>query len=210
MPDSKPDIKTILKQWSFLIIGVLTLIAVFAVSWRDRWGDLANCFALVKVGDFPGKLAPLAFAAAVIERAVEILISPWRDEGASKLQKAIDAVKARSANPPTAQDTINLARASDALDNYKGQTQRYAFSVSMVLSSMVALTGFPSIALFINTANCTWLNPAYQSHQGRFLRSVDFALSAVLLAGGADGIHSIVNAITTFFQATAEKSSKGV
>jgi len=33
-------------------------------------------------------------------------------------------------------------------------------------------------------------------------------LSATLLAGGADGIHSIVNAVTSFFNATADKATK--
>src|SRR2546429_3585106 len=121
MPDSKPGLKATVKQWSFLIIGALALLAVFIISWKNRWGNLANCFALIGVGDLPGKLAPLAFAAAVIERAVEILISPWRDAGASKLQKGIDILKARSANPPTAQDATDLRQASEELDSYKAR-----------------------------------------------------------------------------------------
>jgi hypothetical protein len=36
---------------------------------------------------------------------------------------------------------------------------------------------------------------------------VDVALSAALLAGGADGIHSVMNAITSFFDNTAEKKT---
>src|SRR5262249_29953696 len=136
-----------------------------------------------------------------------ILISPWRDEWASKLQKSIDVIKARSASPPTAQDSADLKAASDALDAYQGQTQRYAFAISITLSLLVALTGFPSIQLFINTdPHCSWLKPDFKSHQATFLHCVDLVLSAVLLAGGADGIHAIVNAITTFFQATAEKA----
>jgi len=37
---------------------------------------------------------------------------------------------------------------------------------------------------------------------------VDVALSAALLAGGADGIHSVVNAFTTFFETTAQRAQQ--
>jgi hypothetical protein len=42
-----------------------------------------------------------------------------------------------------------------------------------------------------------------QSPQYLFFLCVDVALSAALLAGGADGIHSVVNAVTSFFDRTA-------
>jgi hypothetical protein len=42
--------------------------------------------------------------------------------------------------------------------------------------------------------------PALQSdHQQLMLNVVDVVLSAALLAGGANGIHSVVSSITTFF-----------
>src|SRR5262249_827831 len=158
-----------LKNWPLIVAAVVGLCAVI-FCWFVPWGNLAICFTPVKVADLPGKLAPLAFAAAVIERAVEILISPWRDEWASKLQKSIDVIKSRSASPPTAQDSADLKAASDALDAYQGQTQRYAFAISITLSLLVALTGFPSIQLFINTdPHCSWLKPDFKSHQATFL-----------------------------------------
>jgi len=195
------------KNWPLLITGALALVGLFLFSWLTKWGALTNCFTFVKVGELPGKLAPLAFAAAVIERAVEILISPWRDEGASKLEKAVALMKAKPANSDTAvQDAAELKAASDALDAYQGETQRRAFAVSIVLSALVSVTGFPSLGLFVDTAKCAWLNPPYKSHQGPFFHCVDVILSAALLAGGADGIHSIVNAVTSFFNATAERA----
>src|SRR5690348_5332975 len=125
-----------IKSWLPTITVIVAFVGVFVASWLNNWGVLTTCFTKVTVAELPGKLAPLAFAAAVIERAVEILISPWRDEGASKLQKAVDVAKAKSANPPTAQDAADLKQPSDELDAYRGQTQRYAFTVSIALSSL--------------------------------------------------------------------------
>jgi hypothetical protein len=90
----------------------------------------------------------LAFAATFVERAVEILVSPWRDEGASKLDKAVAAIKARPADLATdAANATALKAASDALDEYRGETQRYAFAVSLVLSVMVSIAGVRARAL---------------------------------------------------------------
>lgn len=38
----------------------------------------------------------------------------------------------------------------------------------------------------------------------------DVVLSAALMAGGADGIYSVVSAFTTFFDATAKKAQNSV
>jgi hypothetical protein len=58
-------------------------------------------------------------------------------------------------------------------------------------------------------ADAAKLNDVRFTTQGQhlFFLCVDVLLSTGLLAGGADGIHSVVNAATSFFQGAATKSS---
>jgi hypothetical protein len=46
---------------------------------------------------------------------------------------------------------------------------------------------------------------AAKDAQNDFFLTVDVLLTALLISGGADGLHSIVNAVTTFFDATADE-----
>ncbi|HXX18855.1 MAG TPA: hypothetical protein VEJ46_05595 [Candidatus Acidoferrum sp.] len=173
----------------------------FWLKWKGL--DLS-----VKVADLPGLLAPVAFAAAVIERAVEILVSPWRDAGASKLQRALDSIKARPAYPASnVQNALDQQNASNALDDYRGQTQRYAFAVSLILSTLVSIAGVRVLWPFVNQVKFSDKTATSLAQQIFFL-AVDVLVSAALLAGGADGIHSVVNAVTTFFESTADRTSK--
>jgi hypothetical protein len=166
-----------------------------------RWTGLSLSVSPDKI---VGLLAPLAFAAAVIERGVEILISPWRDAGANKLSKAIAVIQARPADPVrAAQNAADLQAAMDELDQYKGVTQQYAFAVSLVLSVLVSISGVRALWPFVDPAA---FKAADASQRGFFL-SVDVAISAFLLSGGADGLHSVMNAITSFFDASAKKSA---
>lgn len=161
------------------------------------------------MADLTGLLAPLAFCAAVIERAVEILISPWRDSEATKLEESVAAIKGRpTGNGAECQKTAaDLQAMSDRLDEYRGKTQQYAFAVSLTLSIMLSIAGVRALEPFINSAqfhDVAVTPPAQQL----FFRCVDVALSAALLAGGADGVHSVVNAVTSFFDASAEKAKQ--
>jgi hypothetical protein len=160
----------------------------------------------VKVSDLAGLLAPLAFAATVVERAVEILVSPWRDAGASKLDKAVAAIKARPVDPATStQNAADLKQASDVLDDYRGDTQRYAFAVSLTLSVLVSIAGVRALGPFVDAVKLN--DPKVTTEAQRlFFLAVDVALSAALLAGGADGVHSVVNAVTSFFDNAADKT----
>jgi hypothetical protein len=149
-------------------------------------------------------LAPLAFTAAVVERSVEILISPWRDSGANKLEKELVAIQAR---PADAQQAVDSKSVSDQLDEHRGVTQQYAFAVSMVLSVCASIAGVRALEPFLKQPDFDVLANAHPG-QRLFFLGVDVALSTALLAGGADGVHSVVNAVTSFFDATANKATK--
>ena len=183
-------------QVTTFAVAILCLIT-FGI-WL-RWEGVSLSIPVTNIANL---LAPLVFAAAVIERAVEILVSPWRDAQASKLQTALSAIKAASAANPATQSAEDLQAASDALDEYRGETQKYAFGVSLTLSILTAIVGVRVLGPFLDVAK---FHTATQAQQLYFL-CLDVALSAALLAGGADGIHSIVKAVTTFFDSTAQKA----
>ena|ERR1700733_2105409 len=191
-----------LKQhWPVLIAGAAVLIALIIFCTFLRWGGVTFS---VTATNMTSLLAPLAFTAAVVERAVEILISPWRDAGANKLEKQVAAIKAR---PADAQQAADLKAASDQLDEYRGVTQEYAFAVSLSLSVCASIAGVRALEPFLDQGKFGDLAKAHPG-QCLFFLGMDVALSAALLAGGADGVHSVVNAVTSFFDATADKATK--
>jgi hypothetical protein len=185
------------KPYPLLIVWPIAAAGI-VVFWNVvYWQGLKMS---VSVATLTSLLAPVAFAAAVVERAVEILISPWRDTGASKLQKALAAIQARPADTAKAAD---LQAASGALDDYRGVTQQYAFAISLLLSLLVSISGVRALQPFLADNALK----VVATDQRGFFYTVDILLTALLLSGGADGVHSIVNAVTTFFDATATKTS---
>ncbi len=192
------------KNWPLLSAIAIAILGVAVFHEFLNWNGLSF---KIQLTDLTSLLAPLAFASAVIERAVEILISPWRDSDASKLEKAVAAIKARPADPAKdQQNAIDLANATEALDEYRGVTQRYAFAVSLTLCVLVSIAGVRALGPFADTVSFN--DPKITSSAQRFFfLSVDVILSTAMLAGGADGIHSLVNAVTSFFNATAAKAS---
>jgi hypothetical protein len=178
-------------RWTLIAPGGIVAVTVI-VSAVKGWGPLPWNVTLQNLTPL---LAPLVMASAVVERAVEILISPWRDPDASKLVTALAIEKAAASPDPEA-----VKKASNALDEYKGQTQRYASGTSLTLSALAALAGVRALGPFANLS-------ATPADQHEFFTCVDMVLTTALLAGGADGIHSIVNAITSFADSTAKQAT---
>ena len=185
-------------NWPLLVAVLAVVLGLTVFGVFLNWDGLS---LTVKLQDLAGLLAPLAFASAVLERAVEILISPWRDAGASKLETGLAALKADANAKPE-----DIQGASHALDEYRGQTQKYAFAISLTLSLVVAMAGLRALGPFADIAKLRdgHLTPALQHN---LFLWVDVGLSAAVLAGGADGIHSVMNAVTAFFDTSAAKHS---
>src|SRR5687768_11416278 len=132
-------------------------------------------------------MAPLMLVALFIERAVEVVVSAWRDEGAKHLEHSIANAAAGSA--PYAQRNLAM---------YKVQTMRIAMIVSFSLAFFAALVGVRAVAPLLDLSAAGTLSAGQALWFFRF----DVVLTALLIAGGAEGMHQIVSTFTDFLEKT--------
>jgi hypothetical protein len=192
-----------------LLLGFLLIIIGFTVfAFGQEWDGVVLS---LKITDLVTKMSPLILASTFIERAVEILISPWRDTQAAQLAGAVTAIKGRvvDASDPNAiaqlaKNTEDLQAANAALDEYRGETQRYAFTVGLLLSFCAAAVGVRALFPFLESGT---FPKTVSVMQQAYFRNYDVLITTALLAGGADGMHAIISSITGFFQKSGNTAS---
>ena len=167
---------------SGLVFAAAALLVVWYVATQTA-GAAALQFSQQGLQNIGLVLAPLMAIALFIERAVEVLISAWRDPGAMRLKHDMAAAPARAAG------------IKQELDYYRMGTQRLAFLASLTFSLVAAMVGIDAVTPLLQAL------PADAS-QAAVLRGFDVVVTALLLAGGADGIHQIVTTFTGFLDST--------
>ncbi len=177
-------------------LAIAAGIAFVACAAMKQWGGLNFYIAPTQL---MGTLSPLLLTAAFIERAVEVAISPWRDAEADARQAELDRVKAAADADP---ETLKSARKS--LRDYRGKTQQYAFAVALLLGAAASAAGVRALWPLLSAPKLGGIGGGQQAA----FDLVDMTLSAIMLAGGAAGIHSVVTAFTSYFDATGEKARK--
>jgi hypothetical protein len=162
----------------------------------------------VPISDVANVLAPLILTAAFIERAVEVIVSPFRDPDANTLRRKLADLQAAQPVVPSA-----VSEAQAELDTYTADTQKYAFCALLLLSLCAAFVGIRALELFLiqprpaPPAPQPITIPAEYGQTGAF-RTFDVIISALLLAGGANGLHAPINALTSFFNNSASQNLK--
>jgi hypothetical protein len=190
-------------NWTTVIAEMTAcVLALVALFWL-RSTSLA--FAPFGPTDVVKLLTPVILTAAFVERAVEVVISPWRDPEANKRLATLAAAKATSTADPAgaAQRLQNVTTAATELSSYRGQTERYAFVISFTISLVASLAGIRALSPFLKSDALTGLG----AQQHALFMGFDVLLTAALLAGGADGLHSVVTAFTSFFDATSQRAT---
>ncbi len=184
--------------------AVLSLILIVGVAVL-RWSILP---LYVPISDVANILAPLILTAAFIERAVEVVVSPFRDPGADELRHQLAVLQAT--NPI---DSNRIADAQKHLNAYKAESKKYAFCALLLLGLCAAVVGIRALGLFLIQAHPVPPGPQIvpviwgPGQNGAFC-TIDVIISALLLAGGANGLHAPINAFTSFFNTSADKSLK--
>lgn len=186
-------------HWVLLLCGLLSLLSL-RVALKTSWpaaGLAVDPQTVLKV------LSPLLLTAGFIERAVEIILSPWRDAQAAVLQSSVDTLKAGALpDDPLAVRALKnqIAEAESKLQIYKGKTQQYAFCASITMGLLASIVGVRALGSFLPSS------PTISGAQFAWFKAYDVILTAGLLAGGADGLHSVINMFTTFFDTTTAKT----
>jgi hypothetical protein len=183
---------------AILCTAILSL-SLLLLSLRLHWPTIA---IHVPIQDVANVLAPLLLTAAFIERAVEVVITPFRDGGASSLRKQIAVLQATQ---PV--DSASIAKLQQQLDDYTTQTQKYAFCVLALLGLSAAIVGVRGLGLFLVQTSPPQ-PPGWIGHQQDAFQFFDIILSTLLLAGGANGLHAPISALTSFFNNSADQSKK--
>lgn len=198
--DAASSQKFIESRWPLLAAMAIAVGGVLIYCFGLQWKGIT---LTVKTGDIAAKLGALAFAATAIERAVEIIISPWRDPDANKKEKKVNELKAQPDYPATrAANSTQMQNASDDLADYKGQTQKYAAAIALLFGLLVSIAGVHTLSPFLDSTNASAFT---SSHQEAFFNTVDVLLTSALLAGGADGAHSFINSVTSFFDTSTQQ-----
>lgn len=182
----------------------LALGSAFLIYWVARQLPAipaAAGFAPDAMSNVANLLAPLVLVAMFIERAVEVVNTASRAEGSAHLKASLKHAAERARTDPAA--AADVAAIRGTLTAYKAQSQRMAFLISLVLATALTMAGVRAIAPLLDPAT------TLAAGQLRALSFLDIGLTALLLAGGADGIHKIVSTFTTYMDATKAKVASG-
>lgn len=170
-------------QSTWVAAGAAAVLLAFV--WGQTFGTPALTYQQSALQNLGNVLAPLMAIALFVERAVEVVISSWRNQGAMYLKSAVES----------ASEAVSKAAAEHALAAYRDATQTLAFITGLSFSAIAAMVGVRAIAPLV---------VVNRPMDGVFY-AFDVAITALLLAGGADGLHQIVTTFTEFLDSTKAK-----
>ena len=168
--------------------------AAGVVAWAAATVPLVGAPVRFAAGwtDVAGMLAPLVLLALFVERAVEVVMAVWRAPGARALEERLARARRRG-------EPADVEALEGALRTYRAASQRLAFLTGVTMSALLALAGVRALAEMLDPA------VAVPAPRAGLFALVDVALTALLLAGGADGIHKLATTFTCFLETTRKR-----
>jgi hypothetical protein len=171
-----------------ILLAALVWVAVMRPGLVTFWPFSA--------AEFVQTLAPLVLMSAIIERGVEVFLTPWRAEGGRLLDRAVATAKQSG-------DASALLIQEERKIAHKSETQRLAFLMSVTGGIVVSALGIRAVEMFVDPEVFQAL-PAVQENVFHFM---DVIFTGAMLGGGADGIHKLVNVVVTFMEKTAARTA---
>jgi len=110
--------------------------------------------------------------------------------------------KALSAAAVTVDPGNTLTNEQAAVREYKVLTSKVALSIGLVFGLLASTAGFRIMEFIVDPTSLAGVN----CHQQTLFRSVDILLTGALLGGGAEPIHKVITAFTTFMDVTRKKA----
>ena len=172
-------------------IGYVVLLAVSAVIVLAAEPELIR-FAPITAAELTEILLPLMLVSLFLARAVEVLVTAWRQGARDQIELAIESLTESGGS------TSELRH---ELTAHRDGTRCVALLASMVTGVLLASLGLRSLELLVDADMLAAL-PAWQ--QTGF-SAFDVVVTGALIAGGADGIHKVVATFTGFLDESSRR-----
>ena len=208
-------------EWALRGAAALVIVVAVIVAMKFKPYELQLNPDITK--QFVSFFMGLAAIALFVERAVEVLVTPWREKGAQTRKVAVtsvqrtvkanlDLTKAAVLAPDTffalANELTTLEgmakNSAEELAKYRADTQRIAFVVSLAFGTAISLIGFRALDFFVQGGADTSL--AAHPHQLLLFKGLDVVLTGAVISGGADGLHQMATIFTNFPDNTKAKT----
>jgi hypothetical protein len=160
-------------------------------------------------------LTGLFLVALTFERALEVLVTTFREPGEMPLRHKLDEVQERLDFIPKdirlpqpeklaleERLVVEHAGARKALDGYKSETRVVSLGLSLVCAIIVSAAGFRVLATVVSNP------PTGGTFQGAVFTVIDVLLTGGLIAGGSKGIHALTQAVGEVLDATRRRSAE--
>lgn len=153
-------------------------------------------------------MSSLLFLALFVERALEVVVSTWRDPGASELelelqhaQEYLDTLRQQNASPQDVNGAVlRVRQAKNAQGSYGTMTKRIALWSGLLLGVAVSAVGIRMLTALV-------ADPATAPSLPFIL--VDIVITGAVIAGGADGIHKMAKVYSDFMETTSKRIQAG-
>jgi hypothetical protein len=198
------------------LVGLVILIGAIVYWVYQRQSPASLPFKKMTPEAFVALIGWLSVVALFVERAVEVIVMTLRDEQADLNEHAVEAAqekydKASNALPAAlvsaatdpdklaANNNVNslhdaLVAAQQADILYRAATKKIALQCSLTMSLIVSLAGVRALAGLFDTA--TFCRPFVLA---------DILITGLLLAGGSEGVHRLLNVYTSFSDGLSTK-----
>ncbi len=179
------------ERWGYVAVLVGMAVAL-AVILRFSSVVPGLTFRNVTAESLQNLLFSLLLIATFKERAQEIYVIAWRQEGRYKKEQAVK---------DAAEDEQKKAAAESELQTYRATTGRYVSLVSLSSGFFISLAGVRVLSPLVQTAGMS-------SGQQEWLFVVDVLLTAGLLAGGSKMIHEVMAVVSEALGRTRGRLAK--
>ena len=158
-------------------------------------------------------LLSLILVSLFIERTIEVFITAWRGPQSRMLESTMRTHQAHMAalskSPETAaeretamaQTSQDLESASQAAMQYKNTTRSWALWAGLMLGLAISLAGVRTLNSLVTPDSYAGLSVS----QKNFFDLVDVVITAGLVAGGSNGLHSILQVFIDLAENTSNR-----
>jgi len=178
---------------------VVILVLLVAIVTMIRFDVKSVNFWEFKSDDVTRLFTQLILVALVIERALEVVLTPWRAPAAEKMATSVSHLTQMAKEGQAEGQQLQESRLK--LTDFKTETQQIAFRASFVLGVIVSLAGIRVLAPLVEPRAFHDLPYAQQVT----FNTLDVFLTGALLSGGADGLHQVLSLFLDYVGKTRDR-----